>query len=168
LRDHGRHATIPYYVVEAAPKYMPFNIQAAIGYAQFQRLPELIARKREILLSYKKHFADMPDLILNEESATVSNGAWATSMVVGASYGLTKQQIMDEMKARGFPARPFFYPLSLLPAYAPYNTGSEAFNPVAYSVSSRGITLPASYDLTNEQIGRYVVALKEILAAHRK
>ncbi|MBI2053684.1 MAG: DegT/DnrJ/EryC1/StrS family aminotransferase [Candidatus Sungbacteria bacterium] len=167
LRDHGRHATIPYFVVEATPKYMPFNIQAAIGYAQFQRLPELIARKREILMKYKKHFAGVPDVALNEESAVVSNGAWATSLVVGTSYGLAKQQIMDELKSRGFPARPFFYPLSFLPAYAPYGTGSPALNPVAYSVSSRGITLPASYDLTGEQIGRYSGALKEILAAHR-
>ncbi len=163
LRDHGRHATIPYWTVEATPKYMPFNIQAAIGYAQFERIEELLARKREIFFAYKKLFSDTPDIQLNEESETVWNGVWATSLVIGKSYHVTKQEMMDELKARGLPSRPFFYPFSLLPAYAQYKTGSPELNPVAYDVSSRGITLPASYGLTKEQIERYVAAVKEIL-----
>jgi perosamine synthetase len=166
LRDHGRHATIPYWTVEATPKYMPFNIQAAIGYAQFERLEELVARKREIFFAYKKLLADMPDIQLNEESEIVYNGAWATSLIIGKSYHITKQEMMDELKACGLPSRPFFYPLSYLPAYAQYKTGGQELNPVAYDISSRGITLPASYDLTDEQIERYVRAIKDILRSH--
>jgi len=168
LRDHGRHPTIPYYTVEAAPKYMPSNIQAAIGWAQFQRVEELVAKKREIFFAYRRHFADTPDVQLNEESADVHNGAWATSLVVGASYGITKQQMMDALMARGFPARPFFYPLSSLPAYSGYGTGDEKRNPVAYDISGRAITLPASYDLDEERISRYAGAVKEILAERRR
>lgn len=163
LRDHGRHPTIAYYTMEAAPKYMPFNIQAAIGYAQFQRIEELVERKREVFFAYKKHFADVPDVQLNEESADVHNGAWATSLVIGASYGVTKQKMIDELKARGLPSRPFFYPLSSLPAYEHYRTGSESMNPVAYDIASRAITLPASFALTDGQIRRYCDAVKEIL-----
>lgn len=163
LRDHGRHPTIPYYTVEAAPKYMPFNIQAAIGYAQFQRIEDLVKRKREIFFAYKKNFADVPDVQLNEESAEVHNGSWATSLVIGKSYGISKAGMMDELKARGLPVRPFFYPLSSLPAYEHYGTGSEGMNPVAYDIASRAITLPASFALTDEQIERYCNAVKEIL-----
>ncbi|MEY4731173.1 MAG: hypothetical protein RL681_119 [Candidatus Parcubacteria bacterium] len=163
LRDHGRHATIPYWTVEATPKYTPFNIQAAIGHAQFERLEELIARKREIFFTYKKYFADMPDLQFNEESRIVRNGPFAISLVIGTSYHITKQEVMEELKKRGLPSRPFFYPLSTLPAYAHYKTGSRKLNPVAYAISSRGITLPASFELTNEQIEHYVQAIKEIL-----
>ena len=38
LRDHGRSSTIPYYTIEATPKYMPNNLQASLGYAQFHAL----------------------------------------------------------------------------------------------------------------------------------
>src|SRR5437899_209781 len=42
LRDHGRKPDGPeYYNYEVTYKYMPFNLQAAMGYAQFQRLGEL-------------------------------------------------------------------------------------------------------------------------------
>lgn len=166
LRDHGRHPTIPYWTLEATPKYMPFNIQAAIGYAQFQRIEELIARKREIYFLYKQLLSDMSDLQINEESDIVQNGVWATSLVIGKSYHITKQEMMDELKARGLPSRPFFYPLSFLPAYAHYKTGSQEINPIAYDISSRGITLPASFELTKEQIERYVQAIKDILRSH--
>lgn len=168
LRDHGRHPTIPYWTVEATPKYMPFNIQAAIGYAQFERIEELIARKRQIFFSYRKLLADAPDIRLNEESRDVKNGAWATSLVWGKSYRLTKQEMMDQLKVRGLPSRPFFYPLSSLPAYAHYKTGSKKLNPVSYDVSSRGITLPASFELTVGQIKIYVQAIREILASRRR
>ena len=47
LRDHGRVSGIPYYNSEVTYKYMPFNVQAALGYAQFQRIDELVAKKRE-------------------------------------------------------------------------------------------------------------------------
>lgn len=166
LRDHGRHLTIPYWTVEAAPKYMPFNIQAAIGYAQFQRIDQLIKRKREIFLMYKKLFSDTPDVELNEESENVKNGAWATSLIIGKSYRLDKKHMIKELQSRGLPSRPFFYPLSMLPGYAHYKTGSRKLNPVAYDVSSRGITLPAAFNLTKKQIETYVLAVKEILKKH--
>ena len=47
LRDHGR-APGTYYNTEVTFKYMPFNLQAALGYAQFQRLDELVGKKRWI------------------------------------------------------------------------------------------------------------------------
>ena len=50
LRNHGRRQNdVMYLNYEVTPKYLPFNVQAAIGYAQFQRIDELIAKKREDL-----------------------------------------------------------------------------------------------------------------------
>lgn len=56
LRDHGRSTENPYYVLEPAPKYMPSNLQAALALAQFDRIDELVNRKRDILNTYKKNF----------------------------------------------------------------------------------------------------------------
>ena len=55
LRDHGRKPEGPmYYNYEVTYKYMPFNVQAALGYAQFQRVDELVGKKREQLRMYKE------------------------------------------------------------------------------------------------------------------
>jgi len=163
LRDLGRDPKISYYILEAGPKYMPFNIQAAIGYAQFQRLDKLLAKKRQIFKWYQKHLADIPDIQLNMDTKDVHNGVWATSLVFGKSLDMTREKAIEGLTVLGLPSRPFFYPLSSLPAYVHYKTGDKKRNPVAYDVSARGITLPASYDLTEQQVREYCKAIKTIL-----
>jgi perosamine synthetase len=163
LRDHGRSSTIPYYTLEATPKYMPSNLQASLGYAQFQRIDELIAKKREIFHAYKEQLADIEDLQFNTESEDVYNGVWATSMIFGKTHKMTKLEAIKKLAELNVPSRPFFYPLSSLPAYKYFNTGSEEENPVAYDTSNRGITLACSYDLTIDQISFICDGIRKIL-----
>jgi perosamine synthetase len=153
LRDHGRRPGSPMYVNdEVAYKYMPFNMQAALGYAQFQRVDELVAKKRWILGTYKQKLADVPDVGFNAEPPHIVNGAWITALVLGESHRLSKHQFMEKLQAVGVPSRPFFYPLSSLPAYPGAEVVYRQKNPVAYDVSSRGINLPGALNLTEEQI----------------
>lgn len=164
LRDHGRSSTIPYYTLEATPKYMPSNIQGALAWAQFQRLDELIDRKRHFLHMYKKELSVLDDIQLNLENDSLYNGVWATSLVMGSSYNIQKKTLIDRLAALSIPSRPFFYPLSSLPAYEKYNTGSPEKNPVAYDISDRAITLPAHYNLTDEQIHRVCQGIIDVVS----
>ena len=47
LRNHGRSTESLHDIIEASPKYMPNNLGAALGYAQFTRLKELIEDESE-------------------------------------------------------------------------------------------------------------------------
>jgi perosamine synthetase len=163
LRDHGRSSTIPYFTLEATPKYMPTNLAASLGYAQFQRINDLVGRKRAIFHAYKEQLADIEDLVFNMETADVFNGVWATSIILGKTHAMTKLEAMRRLAKLDVPSRPFFYPLSSLPAYKHYQTGSEQDNPRSYDISSRGITLSCSYDLTGEQITRICDGIRAIL-----
>lgn len=163
LRDHGRVKDIPYYNSEVTYKYMPFNLQAALGYAQFQRIDELVGKKREIFRSYKKKLADIEDLQFNSEPEYVQNGVWTTALVFGKSHGITKKEVMERMNEMGIPSRPFFYPLSSLPAYPGYRQKYEQLNPVAYDISNRGINLSCAMNLTEDQIDAQCKAIRKIL-----
>lgn len=163
LRDHGRSSEIPYYTLEATPKYMPSNMQAAIGCAQFDRIEELINKKRKIFHMYKERLSDIDDIQLNTDSKDVYNGVWATSLVFGKSHDMKKLEAINKLSKLEVPARPFFYPLSSLPAYKHYNTGSKDKNPNSYDISERGITLPCAYNLTEEQINKICDGIRKIL-----
>lgn len=153
LRNHGRKDDEGmYYNYEVTPKYMPFNLQAALGYAQFQRIDELIKKKRWQLEMYKKGLAGIDDIQLNAEPEGGTNGAWMTSIVFGKSHNITHHSIIPELAKRSIPARPFFYPLSSLPAYPGFREKYESLNPVSYDIAGRGINLPCAYNLTEEQI----------------
>jgi len=164
LRDHGRKPDGPaYYNYEVTYKYMPFNLQAALGYAQFQRLDELVGRKRGIFLQYKELLADIGDLQFNEEPEGGFNSVWTTGVVFGKSHGMDKQAAMRALGAFGVPSRPFFYPLSSLPAYPGAEARYRPANPVAYDISSRGINLSCSMNLTGEQIRFIADGVRRIL-----
>jgi len=164
LRDHGRRHDGPmYFNFEVTFKYMPFNLQAAIGYSQFQRIDELVGKKQWILHKYKEHLADIPDIQMNCESESITNGAWITGLVFGYSHNISKFIVMEKMKGFGYPARPFFYPLSSLPAYPGYRKLYEKKNPNSYNISPRGINLPGDLMLNEEQIVEYCNVLKKVL-----
>ena len=61
--------------------------------------------------------------------------------------------------------RPFFPPLSSLPAFAAYPTvaGSQDRNPVAYDLASRSINLPSALNLTEDQVERVCATLCTLL-----
>jgi perosamine synthetase len=164
LRDHGRRSDGPmYYNYEVTYKYMPFNVQAALGYAQFQRIDELVGKKREQLKMYKEKLKDIPDIQFNPEPPGGVNGAWITGLVFGKSHKITKIDAMEKLMKLGLPARPFFYPLSSLPAYPGFREKYEKLNPVAYDVSARGINLPGAANLTEEQMDKFCDGIRIIL-----
>ena len=162
LRDHGRSRTIPYYVEEVAFKYMPFNVQAALGYAQFLRLHELVERKREQFAFYKNSLSDIDGLIFNEEPNHVFNSCWITALVLDKSLEIKTFDFMKMLERVGVPSRPFFYPLSSLPAYD-QREQHECLNTVAYDVSNRGINLPGAANLTREQMEFVAEGIRRVL-----
>ena len=150
LRDHGRAGT--YFNTEVAFKYMPFNVQAALGYAQFQRIDELVGKKRWIWQGFRDRLSDIPDIQLNPEPEGVTNGVWATALVFGKTHKMTRDRALVELPKLGLPARPFFYPLSSLPAYPGREAEGRKNNPVAYDTSERGINLPCALNLTKADL----------------
>ncbi len=166
LRDHGRRPNGPmYYNFEVTFKYMPTNLLAALGYAQFQRIDELVGKKHEIFDTYRTLLKDVPDIQLNAEPKGVYNGAWIAGLVFGKSYGLNKLDAMEKLKAVGVPSRPFFYPLSSLPAYPNQETKYSKQNVNAYDISARGINLPGALNLTKDQMEFVCEGIKKVLKA---
>ena len=55
---------------------MPSNLQASMAWAQFQRIDELIERKRYLLHRYKYNLKGISDLHFNIENDNVFNGVW--------------------------------------------------------------------------------------------
>lgn len=164
LRDHGRKPKGKmYYNYEVTPKYIPTNIQAALGWSQLQRIEKLIGKKRWILEQYRKGLRDVKDIELNPEPEGGRNGVWVTGLVIGKSYTINKEKFLEKLKALGVPPRPFFYPLSSLPAFGSQSKKYSKINPVAYDICNRGINLPCDYGLDKEQTDFICRSVKKVL-----
>ncbi|MGH7718047.1 MAG: DegT/DnrJ/EryC1/StrS family aminotransferase [Gemmatimonadaceae bacterium] len=166
LRDHGRRAGDKmFFNVEVGYKYKMSSMQAALGLAQLQRVEELVARKREIFQWYARELAEVPGLRLNSEAPGTKNSYWMVSAILDEEYGLEKDELISLMAAEGIDCRPFFRPLSSLPAYEglPGADRARAENEVSYRVSPYGINLPSGLNMTPERVARVCRALEEVL-----
>lgn len=72
---------------------------------------------------------------------------------------------MNLMSEKGVDSRPFFYPLSSIPAYQDLEQAKQARqrNRNAYEISPYGINLPCGMKMTEEKVGYVCEVLKTIL-----
>lgn len=171
LRDHGRApGDVMFFNEEVGFKYKMSALQAALGLAQLGRLDELVAGKRRIFKRYHEGFAGWNAGTLNPEVEGLFNSYWMSTLVIGRGTGVTKEALIQELGARGIDMRPFFYPLSALPAYRdrPQATGARERSPVAYDLGSRGVNLPSALSLAEEDVDSVVEAVRRIVDAAAK
>jgi len=88
------------------------------------------------------------------------------TVVLDDRYDLPKVRLMELLAADDIDSRPFFFPLTSIPAYASFGgeTAWRAQNPVAYRLSAQGVNLPSALNLTAAEVHRVCEALKGHLA----
>lgn len=166
LRDHGRApGDIMFWNSRIAFKYRMSSMQAALGLAQLERLPELIERKRAVFAWYRRALGNLDGVVLNSEAPNVFNVYWMVTAIVGAKFGWTKEKLIPALHEHGIDTRPIFYPLSMQPAYADFPTAAAARerNAISYEISPYGINLPSALSLTQEQVEIVAEQLKRLL-----
>ena len=168
LRDHGREpGDVQFRNTEVAFKYKMPPVVAAIGLAQVERAEELVARKREIFDWYRKALVGVNGLTLNHEPTNTKNTYWMVTALIDPTLDWPKEKLMEALDAEGIDSRPFFHPLSSLPAY---DGQAEALvarkrNEVSYRLGPWGINLPSAMNLTHEQVQRVVDTIRRLLGA---
>jgi perosamine synthetase len=172
LRDHGRSRSDykNFFNTEVAYKYKMSDLQAAFGLAQLERIDQLLEKKRTIFQWYRTALADIPGIALNIEPPDFVNSYWMTTVVLDTAYGLTTTDVRSRYEEHGIDVRPFFHPMSSLPAFANYPQVGEARrnNTAAYSISPRAFNLPSALELSEEQVERVCILLKSLLGRQQR
>lgn len=166
IRDHGR---LPgdrmFFNSEIGHKYKMSSMQAALGLAQIERIETLIEQKRKIFQWYREGLVGIPDIQLNHEGPDVKNSYWMVTVVLSPTIGVTKENLMAALLERGIDTRPFFHPLSTIPAYRDTDQAGVARtrNTVSLGISPYGINLPSGLHMTREKVAYVCKALRSVL-----
>ena len=167
LRDHGRKPgdTKMFYNLEVAYKYKMGNLQAALGLAQIERIEELVARKQEIFSWYERRLRGIDGLTWNQAIEGIKNSYWMVTAIIDKKFEISKERLIDLLSEKNIDCRPFFYPLSSLPAYESIGREPPAhrMNPVSYEISPFGINLPSALSLQEKDVAYVCDALSESL-----
>jgi perosamine synthetase len=166
LRDHGRRpGDMMFRNIEVGFKYKMSSLQAALGLAQLERVEELVEKKRRIFDWYRQELKDVPDIVLNAQPEGVKNTYWMVTTILPPKRNVSKDALIPRLRELGVDTRPFFDPLSSLPAYAelPQAKKGRQDNPVAYRLSPLGVNLPSGLNMTREWVVRVCQSLRESL-----
>jgi perosamine synthetase len=155
LRDHGMNLHKKYWHDVIGFNYRMTNLQAALGVAQLKKIDRLINKKRDIAITYNKLLKDFLSITPAPEMPWAKNVYWLYSVLVEKAI---RNKIVEHLGQQGIEARPFFYPLHILP---PHKCNLKL--PFAEELSARGLNLPTGYRLSEDQIQEVIASLKGVL-----
>jgi perosamine synthetase len=155
LKGQGLAGTREYWHDEIGYNYRMTNICAAIGVAQLEDADRLLARKREIAARYRDRLAGLPLNFFWELEGT-TNSFWMNCIAVDDPA--KRDPLRASLASAGVETRPAFYPAHTMPMYAHLAHGPY---PVAGSLAARGINLPSSPALSDDDVGYVVDRISE-------
>lgn len=148
---------------ELGYNYRMTDIQAAIGRVQLRRLPELVARRRELARRYRTLLADTPGLELPEEPAWARSNWQSYCVRLAPRYD--QRRVMQALLDRGIATRRGVMCAHREPAYA--SEPWRAAGTLAESERAQDTTLvlPLFHQLGDSEQERVADALRAVLAA---
>lgn len=148
-----------YYVHnEIGYNYRMTNVQAAIGVAQLELLPEFIQRKQKNYDTYQKYLkeAGLPQL-LEFRQRTESN-KWFYSFPIPVECAIEVRALIEMLQAEKIQTRPIW---GLIHEQKPYQSDIAYQIEKAEIYSKCVINVPCSTNLTEEEIERVVDTLEK-------
>lgn len=120
------------------------NINAALGCAQLEVLPDLLAAKRRVFDRYRAAFADVPQTRIVAEPESCRSNYWLQTLLLDESVDAGRDAILSATNDAGLTTRPAWTLMHRLP---PYATFPRMALPVAERLERQLINLPSSAQL---------------------
>jgi len=117
------------------------NINAALGCAQLEQLPEFIKLKRALAQRYQQAFADIDGVTIFKEAAFARSNYWLNVLLLNEEYADERDNLLELTNTMGIMTRPAWTLIHKLPMYenCPHMDLSGA-----ESLERRIINLPSS------------------------
>ncbi len=146
--------------------YLGYNyrldeLSAALGRVQFGRLDELLAKRQRVANWYATHLEDLPEIEQPHIAASTTRMSWFVYVV--RLPATRRDAVIAALEAEGIPARPYFAPIHLQPFMVERFGYQPGDFPVTEELGQRGLALPFSSVMTEEQVAEVCTALGRAL-----
>jgi len=140
--------------------YRMTNLQAAIGLAQLEQAEDLVEARIAHAARYDAGLRDLPGIRLPARTDRVRNVFWMYAILVDDAFGMDRDALMAALGAAGIESKTFFIPMHLQPIY--YDAADNEAFPVAEDIAVRGLYLPSSSGLRDEEIDYVVEVMRDL------
>lgn len=138
--------------------YVGFNfkfteLQACVGIEQMKKLPARVVRKKEIYRQYEEGLSDI------EEIKLFNNDLELTSPWFYDTLCEKREDLMEFLKNRGIGTRIMYPPINKQKIYF-----NEQNHPVSNLIGAKGLWLPSSVQITDQQVDKVVAEIRNFYA----
>lgn len=143
---------------EIGYNYRLTNIQAALGVAQLEKLPEYLKIKKRNYQIYKKEIDQIRGLHLAKTPDYADNNHWMYAMQVNKEkYGKDREELMHYLSDNKIQTRPVWYLNHLQKTYK----DSQNYNiENAIKLMENTLNIPCSVSLSDKEIKKLLTLLK--------
>jgi perosamine synthetase len=156
LRDFGRSAGGSDHYLRVGWNLKFTDLQAVVGLEQMRRLPALVDRKRQLFAWYRERLDGLAGVELPATDLSQVT-PWFVDLLVDAD---AKASLAEHLHGAGIGTRPVYPALHREPAF-----DMPGSFPVAEATSSRGLWLPSSLRIRQEQVDRICDEIRRFYAS---
>ena len=154
----------PYYYHNVIGyNYRLSNISAGIGCGQMEVLNHHINRRREIHKIYSDEFAKVDGIEVQQNpSDEFNSNFWLSTILLDCNkIEKSPNEIRESLNQLNIETRLLWRPMHMQPVYesAPYYGGN-----IAEKLFDRGLCLPSSSCLTDEEVYRVINSIKQVIS----
>lgn len=155
-----------YEMQELGYNYRLNDLQCALGLSQLTRLPEFLARRREIAAAYSEALAGLDWLqipqLRNPADAATASWHLYTVQIDFSALGNPRTQVMAELRAAGVGTQVLYIPVHLQPWYRRTYGYEVGKCPVAEAFYARALSLPLFPAMTDADVAHVVSAVQAL------
>lgn len=149
--------------------YLGYNyrldeLSAALGMIQMSRLQELLEKRDRVAGWYRARLEKLAGVELPSAQAFTTRMSWFV-YVVRFDRHVDRDALARRMMARGIPVRPYFLPIHLQPYMVSRFGFREGDFPNTEDLGRRGLALPFSGVMREEEVDLVVEALRQELTS---
>ncbi|RTY34220.1 UDP-4-amino-4,6-dideoxy-N-acetyl-beta-L-altrosamine transaminase [Chlorobium phaeovibrioides] len=150
-----------YEMQELGFHYRITDIQCALAHSQLKKLDRFIARRRVLAKRYDEAFASMTRCRPAQSAGRDQSGHHLYVLRINyAAVGLSRSQLMHELRSQGIGTQVHYIPVPAQPYYRRLGHKPEDF-PVALHYYEEALSIPLFYDLSDEQQEKIILLFKE-------
>ena len=138
------------------------ELSAALGESQMGRLEELLTKREQVAEWYEAHLSEIPGVEVPHVTASTTRMSWFV-YVIRFEAKLDRDAIAKKLESRGIPVRPYFLPIHLQPYMVERFGWKEGDFPVTEDLGRRGLAVPFSGVMTEEQVETVCTAIRLVL-----
>lgn len=168
MQDAPHEGPWCYEQISLGYNYRMTDFQAALLVSQLHKVDHFAARRKQIVSAYNKAFADMPELILQQEipESDTCRHLYIIRLALD-KLTCTRRQFFDAMSAENVQCQVHYVPVYWFPYYQALGY-EKGLCPVAEEIYQGIMSIPLYPKMTDQDVEDTIHAVKKVVEAYRK